>query len=70
MPTSLMGALFPSSSFGERPVVILDGGMGTTLQAPPFELGLDSALWRYVQALQAHTTAFADLSFPLRARYS
>ncbi|GAA6000210.1 homocysteine S-methyltransferase family protein [Rhodotorula paludigena] len=29
----------------ERKVVVLDGGMGTTLQAPPFELGLDSALW-------------------------
>lgn len=24
---------------------LADGGMGTTLQAPPFELGLDSALW-------------------------
>lgn len=36
-------ALF--SQLGAQPVVILDGGMGTTLQAPPFELSLDSALW-------------------------
>lgn len=26
-------------------LVVLDGGMGTTLQAPPFNLALDSALW-------------------------
>ncbi|GAA6027963.1 hypothetical protein JCM8097_001803 [Rhodosporidiobolus ruineniae] len=38
-PTGL-SAVFPG-----RFVVVLDGGMGTTLQAPPFDLGLDSALW-------------------------
>ena len=46
MPASLLPALFPASAVGDRPVVVMDGGMGTTLQAPPFELGLDSALWR------------------------
>ncbi|BGO96966.1 hypothetical protein RTG_00289 [Rhodotorula toruloides ATCC 204091] len=40
-----MDSLFPQDSYGTRPVLVLDGGMGTTLQAPPFELGLDSALW-------------------------
>ncbi|GAA5944294.1 hypothetical protein JCM3775_003315 [Rhodotorula graminis] len=39
--TSTFSGLFPPT----RRVVILDGGMGTTLQAPPFELALDSALW-------------------------
>ncbi|KAM0750631.1 Homocysteine S-methyltransferase [Meredithblackwellia eburnea MCA 4105] len=28
-----------------QPVAILDGGMGTTLQTPPFSLPLDSSLW-------------------------
>ncbi|GAA5840798.1 hypothetical protein JCM9279_001224 [Rhodotorula babjevae] len=39
--TPTFAGLFPPA----RRVVILDGGMGTTLQAPPFELPLDSALW-------------------------
>ncbi|GAA6055939.1 hypothetical protein JCM3770_005605 [Rhodotorula araucariae] len=38
---STLDQLFPPG----RRVVLLDGGMGTTLQAPPFELPLDSALW-------------------------
>ncbi|KAK4701416.1 hypothetical protein P7C70_g4815, partial [Phenoliferia sp. Uapishka_3] len=42
---STFASLFPRSAFGERPVAILDGGMGTTLQAPPFNLPLDSSLW-------------------------
>ncbi|GAA5835743.1 hypothetical protein JCM11251_007415 [Rhodosporidiobolus azoricus] len=37
--------VFPADRYGVDPVVLLDGGMGTTLQAPPFELALDSALW-------------------------
>ncbi|SCV71093.1 BQ2448_2681 [Microbotryum intermedium] len=37
--------VFPSSKFGPRPVVVMDGGMGTTLQAPPFSQNIDSALW-------------------------
>ncbi|GAA5852617.1 hypothetical protein JCM8547_002565 [Rhodosporidiobolus lusitaniae] len=40
-----LSTVFPSDRFGDSPVVVLDGGMGTTLQAPPFELALDSALW-------------------------
>lgn len=40
-----LSKLFPSPSDGRRRVVILDGGLGTTLQAPPFSLGLNSALW-------------------------
>lgn len=39
-------SLVPSSASQRRRVLILDGGMGTTLQAPPFELELASALWR------------------------
>ncbi|SGY48973.1 BQ5605_C001g00721 [Microbotryum silenes-dioicae] len=37
--------VFPSSKFGPTPVVVMDGGMGTTLQAPPFSQNIDSALW-------------------------
>lgn len=31
--------------FEDAKVVILDGGMGTTLQAPPYDLPLGSTLW-------------------------
>ncbi|KAK4058255.1 AdoMet-homocysteine methyltransferase [Microbotryomycetes sp. JL221] len=31
--------------------MIMDGGMGTTLQSPPFELELGSALWSYQSSL-------------------
>lgn len=37
-------ALFPAEPFGATPVVILDGGMGTTLQRENQET-LDSAKW-------------------------
>ncbi|GAA5986210.1 hypothetical protein JCM11641_002890 [Rhodosporidiobolus odoratus] len=43
--SSTLGKVFPPARYGSQPVVLLDGGMGTTLQAPPFELSLDSALW-------------------------
>ncbi|GAA5904517.1 hypothetical protein JCM6882_008930 [Rhodosporidiobolus microsporus] len=45
MEHATFSRLFPPSTHGPHPVVLLDGGMGTTLQAPPFELKLDSALW-------------------------
>ncbi|GAA5869638.1 hypothetical protein JCM3774_005500 [Rhodotorula dairenensis] len=44
---SLTRALAPDvhAHAAKTPVVVLDGGMGTTLQAPPFNLALDSELW-------------------------
>ncbi|GAA5975526.1 hypothetical protein JCM10908_005189 [Rhodotorula pacifica] len=46
MAHSLSSALpVPQGGSKKPPVLILDGGMGTTLQAPPFNLALDSALW-------------------------
>ncbi|GAA5858400.1 hypothetical protein JCM1840_001185 [Sporobolomyces johnsonii] len=44
-PAPSLSSLFPVHSYGQTPVVILDGGMGTSLQAPPFSLSLDSDLW-------------------------
>ncbi|GAA5890187.1 hypothetical protein JCM5296_002843 [Sporobolomyces johnsonii] len=44
-PAPSLSSLFPVHSYGQTPVVILDGGMGTALQAPPFSLALDSHLW-------------------------
>ncbi|GAA5943544.1 hypothetical protein JCM1841_003363 [Sporobolomyces salmonicolor] len=40
-----LSSLFPEHPYGPVPVVILDGGMGTSLEAPPFSLSLDSDLW-------------------------
>lgn len=37
--------LFPSETHGATPVVILDGGMGTTLQRGSDPENLDSAKW-------------------------
>ncbi|BGP14814.1 hypothetical protein JCM10213_001819 [Rhodosporidiobolus nylandii] len=45
MSSATLSSVFTPARFGDEPVLLLDGGMGTTLQAPPFELALDSALW-------------------------
>ncbi|GAA5898776.1 uncharacterized protein JCM6883_003422 [Sporobolomyces salmoneus] len=40
-----MAALFPPAKDGAVPVLVLDGGMGTTLQSYPVAQQLDSNLW-------------------------